>query len=144
MERCSSSSLWLCWLMYHEFPMFCVRAFLNFFFIENVLQLCMSRAVYIFSITPAELREILSTDSRDMPVLSSAVASHCYNCCTDGSTSPGNHVSECYITSLIKFILVWFLMTANWAHSLFKFQDISQYCHMKARRDNWWWTRHSK
>jgi hypothetical protein len=34
---------------------------------------------------------ILYTDSQDMLVLSSTIASHYYNCCTDGSTSPGNH-----------------------------------------------------
>jgi hypothetical protein len=33
---------------------------------------------------------ILYTDSQDMLVLTSTVASH-YNCCTDGSTSPGNY-----------------------------------------------------
>jgi hypothetical protein len=34
---------------------------------------------------------MLYTDSQDMPVLSSAVASRYYNCCTDGGTSPGNY-----------------------------------------------------
>jgi hypothetical protein len=34
--------------------------------------------------------EMLYTDSQDMLVLSSAVASCYYNYCTDGSTSPGN------------------------------------------------------
>jgi hypothetical protein len=41
--------------------------------------------------TPTQLRDILYTDSQDMLVLSSAVASRYYNCCTDGSTSPGNY-----------------------------------------------------
>jgi hypothetical protein len=36
-----------------------------------------------------QLPEILCTDSQDMLVLSSTVTSHYYNCCTDGSTSPG-------------------------------------------------------
>jgi hypothetical protein len=36
----------------------------------------------------AQLREILYTDSQDMLILSSTVASH-YNCCTDGSISLG-------------------------------------------------------
>jgi hypothetical protein len=34
---------------------------------------------------------MLYTDSQDMLVLSSIVALRCYNCCTDGNTSPGNY-----------------------------------------------------
>jgi hypothetical protein len=41
--------------------------------------------------TSNQLGEILYTDSQDMLALSSTVASHYYNCCTDGSTSPGNY-----------------------------------------------------
>jgi hypothetical protein len=41
--------------------------------------------------TSTYLHEILCTDSQDMLVLSSTVASRYYNCCTDGSTSPGNY-----------------------------------------------------
>jgi hypothetical protein len=37
------------------------------------------------------MREILYTDSQDMLVLPSTVALRYYNCCTDGSTSPGNY-----------------------------------------------------
>jgi hypothetical protein len=37
-----------------------------------------------------KLNENLYTDSQDKLVLSSTVAS-CYNCCTDGSTGPGNY-----------------------------------------------------
>jgi hypothetical protein len=44
---------------------------------------------YIIS-TSDQLCEILYTDSRDELVLWTIVASHYYNCCTDGSTSPGN------------------------------------------------------
>jgi hypothetical protein len=40
----------------------------------------------------AQMHEILYTESQDMLVLSSTVALHCYNCCTDGSTSP--HMCE--------------------------------------------------
>jgi hypothetical protein len=38
--------------------------------------------------TPTQLREIVYTDSQDMLVLSYSVASHYYNCCTDGNTNP--------------------------------------------------------
>jgi hypothetical protein len=38
-----------------------------------------------------QLCEILYTDSQDMLVLPSNVASCYYNCCTDGSTSPRNY-----------------------------------------------------
>jgi hypothetical protein len=41
--------------------------------------------------TSTHLRDILYTDSQDMPVLSSTVASRYYNCCTGGSTSTGNY-----------------------------------------------------
>jgi hypothetical protein len=37
------------------------------------------------------MHEILYTGSQDMLVLSRTVASRYYNCCTDGSTSPGNY-----------------------------------------------------
>jgi hypothetical protein len=37
-----------------------------------------------------QVREFLYTDSQDMLVLSSTGASCYYNCCTDGSTGPGN------------------------------------------------------
>jgi hypothetical protein len=40
--------------------------------------------------TSTQLNEILHTDSQEMPVLSSTVASRYYNCYTDGSSSPGN------------------------------------------------------
>jgi hypothetical protein len=38
-----------------------------------------------------QLCEILYTDSQDMLVLSSTVASRYFNCYTDGSTHPGNY-----------------------------------------------------
>jgi hypothetical protein len=41
--------------------------------------------------TSTQLREILYTDSQDMLVLSSTVVSRYYNCCADGSISPGNY-----------------------------------------------------
>jgi hypothetical protein len=41
--------------------------------------------------TSTQLRKILYTDSKDMLILSSTVASRYYNCCTDGSFSPGNY-----------------------------------------------------
>jgi hypothetical protein len=41
--------------------------------------------------TSNQLCESLFTDSQDMLVLSSNVASRYCNCCTDGSTSPGNY-----------------------------------------------------
>jgi hypothetical protein len=45
--------------------------------------------------TSNQPRKILYTDSQDVLVLSYIVTSHYYNCCTDGSTNPGNyHVSE--------------------------------------------------
>jgi hypothetical protein len=37
--------------------------------------------------TPTHLLEILYSDTKGMLVLSSTVASHCNNCCTDGSTN---------------------------------------------------------
>jgi hypothetical protein len=51
-----------------------------------------------------QLHEILYTDSQDMLVLSSNIASRYYNYCTDDSTSPGNYgyaVSASYITHKI-------------------------------------------
>jgi hypothetical protein len=41
--------------------------------------------------TSTQLRQSLNIDSQGMLVLSSTVASRYYNCCTDGSTSPGNY-----------------------------------------------------
>jgi hypothetical protein len=41
--------------------------------------------------TSTQMRDILNTVSQDKLVLSSAVACHYYNCCTAGSTSPGNY-----------------------------------------------------
>jgi hypothetical protein len=41
--------------------------------------------------TSNELRKILYTDSHDTPVLSPTVESRYYNCCIDGSISPGNY-----------------------------------------------------
>jgi hypothetical protein len=40
--------------------------------------------------TSTQLREMLYTNSQDMIVLSTTVASRYYNCCTNGSSSPGN------------------------------------------------------
>jgi hypothetical protein len=34
---------------------------------------------------------------QDMIVLSSTVASHYYNCCTDGGTGPGNYGCQCNV-----------------------------------------------
>jgi hypothetical protein len=38
-----------------------------------------------------QLCDILYSNSQDMLVLSSTILSPCYDCCTDGSTSPGNY-----------------------------------------------------
>jgi hypothetical protein len=38
-----------------------------------------------------QLHEILNADSQDMLILLSIIASHYYNCCTDGTTSPGKY-----------------------------------------------------
>jgi hypothetical protein len=38
--------------------------------------------------TSTQLRDFFYTDSQDIQVLSSAVSSCYFNCCTDGSTSP--------------------------------------------------------
>jgi hypothetical protein len=38
-----------------------------------------------------QLHKILYTDFQDMLVISSIVSLCYYNCCTDGSTSPGNY-----------------------------------------------------
>jgi hypothetical protein len=48
-------------------------------------------------------RKIICIDSQDMLTPSSAIASRYYNCCTDGSTSPGNH--GCPLVSLLGNIL---------------------------------------
>jgi hypothetical protein len=50
----------------------------------------LNKSTYKIS-TSTQLREILYTDSHDIQVLSSAVASCCYNWCTIGSTNPGNY-----------------------------------------------------
>jgi hypothetical protein len=42
-------------------------------------------------ITSTQLRDIFYTDSHDIQVLSSTVASRYYNCFTDGRTSPRNY-----------------------------------------------------
>jgi hypothetical protein len=44
-----------------------------------------------------QLREILYTESQDMLILSSTVASRYYKCCIEGSTSPGNYRSPSYV-----------------------------------------------
>jgi hypothetical protein len=41
--------------------------------------------------TCTDMRESLHTDSQDMLLLSSTISSRCYNCYTDGSTSPENY-----------------------------------------------------
>jgi hypothetical protein len=41
--------------------------------------------------TSTQLYEISYTDFQDVLVLSSTIASHYYNCCTDGSTGPRNY-----------------------------------------------------
>jgi hypothetical protein len=57
--------------------------------------------------TSPQLREILYTDSQDMLVLSSTVASCYYNCCTYGSTSPENYRHPSYIAILICVFKSW-------------------------------------
>jgi hypothetical protein len=44
-----------------------------------------------FSSSIHQHHNFTNTDSQNMLVLSITVASHYYNCCRDGSTSPGNH-----------------------------------------------------
>jgi hypothetical protein len=46
--------------------------------------------------TPTQLHEIVYSYSQDMLVLSFVAAWRYYNCCADGSTSPGNYGSGWY------------------------------------------------
>jgi hypothetical protein len=57
--------------------------------------------------TSTPWHEIEYTDSKGTPVLSSTVASHYHNCCTDGSTSPGNYGYQQLYTTNIWFIQNW-------------------------------------
>jgi hypothetical protein len=50
------------------------------------------------------MREMLYTDSQDMLVLGSIVASRYCKCCSDGSTSPGNYGYP-FISIRIRFFL---------------------------------------
>jgi hypothetical protein len=48
-------------------------------------------------VTSTQPHEILYTDSQDMLVLSSIIASRYYNCCADSDTSPWNYGFPLYV-----------------------------------------------